>query len=269
MVNDCNAAVIRTGEAAQALLTALACVLAMSPSATRSPAAIRRTVDEIGKRLRKQGRAAERPDCRILSPKFLEYRRRERMSTALQAAQAYVARGWNPLPLPFKSKIPNDIGWQKRVIARGRHTQILQRSTPEYRCCSRPIVERPDRCRPRLPGGHRDRAEILPKTGAIFGRRRRRRRIGFIFIGLSQLDKATIQFRDPTSWLMTRCCWRFASAASKARKRYSLVRFTRATRKSAGMRPEPRGFDHDLLKRAHLLASACLLARYWPERRAP
>ena len=38
------------------------------------------------------------------------------MSGALQAAQAYVARGWNPLPLPFKSKIPADTGWQKRVI---------------------------------------------------------------------------------------------------------------------------------------------------------
>ena len=33
-VSDCNAAIIRTGEAAQALLTALACVLAMSPSVT-------------------------------------------------------------------------------------------------------------------------------------------------------------------------------------------------------------------------------------------
>ena len=26
------------------------------------------------------------------------------MLAALQAAQAYVARKWNPLPLPFKSK---------------------------------------------------------------------------------------------------------------------------------------------------------------------
>ena len=53
-VSDCNAVVIRTGEAAQALLTALACVLAMSPSATRSPAAIRKTIDELGKRLRRR-----------------------------------------------------------------------------------------------------------------------------------------------------------------------------------------------------------------------
>ena len=58
-VSDCNAVVIRTGEAAQALLTALACALAMSPSATRSPAAIRKTVDELGKRLRRRVASAE------------------------------------------------------------------------------------------------------------------------------------------------------------------------------------------------------------------
>ena len=40
-VSDCNAIIIRTGEAAEALLTVLAGVLAMSPSVTRSPTAIR------------------------------------------------------------------------------------------------------------------------------------------------------------------------------------------------------------------------------------
>jgi len=58
-VSDCNAVVIRTGEATQALLTALACILAMSPSATGSPAAIRKTVDELGKRLRRRFASAE------------------------------------------------------------------------------------------------------------------------------------------------------------------------------------------------------------------
>ena len=64
-VSDCNAVVIRTGEAAQALLTALACVLAMSPSVTRSPAAIRKTVDDLGKRLRRRVASAEQsPDLK-------------------------------------------------------------------------------------------------------------------------------------------------------------------------------------------------------------
>ena len=58
-VSDCNAVVIRTGEAAQALLTALACVLAMSPSATRSPSALRKTCDDFSKSLRRKVGAAE------------------------------------------------------------------------------------------------------------------------------------------------------------------------------------------------------------------
>ena len=58
-VSDCNAVVIRTGEAAEALLTALAGILAMSPSATRSPTALRRTIDEFGKRLRRRVASAE------------------------------------------------------------------------------------------------------------------------------------------------------------------------------------------------------------------
>ena len=58
-VSDTNATVIRTGEAAEALLTVLAGILAMSPAATRSPTAIRRTIDDLGKRLRRQIAAAE------------------------------------------------------------------------------------------------------------------------------------------------------------------------------------------------------------------
>ena len=58
-VSDCNAIVLRTGEATQALLTALACVLALSPSVTRSPAAIRKIVDEFGKHLRGRVASAE------------------------------------------------------------------------------------------------------------------------------------------------------------------------------------------------------------------
>ena len=58
-VSDCNAIIVRTGEAANALMTVLAGVLAMSPSVTRSPTAIRQTTEEIGKRLRRKVSAAE------------------------------------------------------------------------------------------------------------------------------------------------------------------------------------------------------------------
>ena len=59
ILSDANAIVFRTGECAQALMTVLAGILAMPPSVTRSPAAIRKTVDELGKRLRRNVAAFE------------------------------------------------------------------------------------------------------------------------------------------------------------------------------------------------------------------
>ena len=55
-------------------------------------------------------------------------------------------------------------------------------------------------------------------------------------------------------------------AARKARRRCFPDRFTRPTRKFAGTRSgDPAKVDNDdLLKRARLLASTCLFARYWP-----
>jgi hypothetical protein len=53
-VSDADAIFIRTAECAQALVIVLDGVLAMSPAATRSPTAIRRTIDDLGKRLRRQ-----------------------------------------------------------------------------------------------------------------------------------------------------------------------------------------------------------------------
>ena len=58
-VSDANAIVLRTAETAGALLTVLAGILAMSPSVARSPASIRRSVDDLGKRLRRRVAAAE------------------------------------------------------------------------------------------------------------------------------------------------------------------------------------------------------------------
>ena len=59
-IADANVIAIRTGELSSALLTMLAGTLAMSPSATRSPTAIRRTVDQLSKRLHRRLAAAER-----------------------------------------------------------------------------------------------------------------------------------------------------------------------------------------------------------------
>jgi hypothetical protein len=62
--------VIRTGEAAAALTTVLAPILALSPSSARSRAAIRKTSEAFRKKLAANVRAAEG------SPDFYEFKRR-------------------------------------------------------------------------------------------------------------------------------------------------------------------------------------------------
>jgi hypothetical protein len=65
LVSDANAVVVRTGEISEALIATLACALAMSPSVTRSPTAIRRTTEDIAKRLYRRIVAAKNdPDLR-------------------------------------------------------------------------------------------------------------------------------------------------------------------------------------------------------------
>ena len=38
------------------------------------------------------------------------------MTAALDVALDYIKRGWNPVPVPFRSKAPIGEAWQKRVI---------------------------------------------------------------------------------------------------------------------------------------------------------
>jgi hypothetical protein len=58
-VSDLDCIVLRTGELTSALLSALAATIAMSPSATRSPTSIRKTIDDLSKRLRRRIASAE------------------------------------------------------------------------------------------------------------------------------------------------------------------------------------------------------------------
>jgi hypothetical protein len=45
------------------------------------------------------------------------------MTTPLETALAYIARGWNPVPMKFRTKGPTDDGWQLRVIDAGNAAQ--------------------------------------------------------------------------------------------------------------------------------------------------
>jgi hypothetical protein len=38
------------------------------------------------------------------------------ITNVLDIAKSYIQRGWNPVPVPFKSKVPIGEEWQKRII---------------------------------------------------------------------------------------------------------------------------------------------------------
>ena len=183
------------------------------------------------------------------------------MSAALQAAQAYVARGWNPLPLPFKSKIPTDTGWQKRVIGEPDLPRYFNGKPQNVGVVLGPtssgLTDVDLDCREAIELA----PHVLPKTGAIFGRQFGPGIPLALLHASSRPHQRTKRrpFRSRTrrGRPTKQCCWRCALAARKARRPYSPARSTRATRKFAGTRSgDPaKVANDDLLKRARLLAS--------------
>jgi hypothetical protein len=69
-VDDVDAIVVRTGELTSALMTVLAAAIALSPTATRSPTALRRTCDDLTRRIRLRVSKAE------ADTEFQDFRRR-------------------------------------------------------------------------------------------------------------------------------------------------------------------------------------------------
>src|SRR4051794_7335588 len=92
-------------------------------------------------------------------------------TVALEAAVGYAGRGWNPLPLPFKSKIPQGTGWHERVISaadlpkyfNGRPQNVGVVLGPT----SNGLTDLDLDCDEAVALA----SHVLPKTGAIFGRK--------------------------------------------------------------------------------------------------
>ena len=92
------------------------------------------------------------------------------MTNALDIAKSYIARGWNPVPVPFKSKKPTGKTWQLRVINVSNVAQFFNGSEQNVGVLmgrtSGGLVDVDLDC----PEAIAIAALVLPKTDAIFGR---------------------------------------------------------------------------------------------------
>jgi hypothetical protein len=191
------------------------------------------------------------------------------MSAALQAAQAYCARGWNPLPLPFKAKKPTDDGWQNRVIGAADLPRYFNGNPQNVGVVLGPTSNGLTDVDLDCPEAIALAPYVLPQTGAIFGRQSAPASHWLYRSALastSEDEKARISFKDPLRPAREAMVLEVRVGGYKGAQTV----FPGSVHESdEEIRWDETGdpaedFDNGLLKRAHLLASICLLARYWP-----
>jgi hypothetical protein len=185
-------------------------------------------------------------------------------------ATEYVGRGWNPVPVSFKSKKPIGTGWQLRVIT-------AQNVSAHFNGHEQNIGVMMGSSSNGLTDADLDCDEaislapwILPKTAALFGRASRRASHRLYRTQLGETTYgATIQFEDPTTKSML-VELRIGAADENGEIKGSQTVFPGSVHET----DEPITWDEvgepaevdgaDLVRRTKLLASCCLLARYWP-----
>ena len=190
------------------------------------------------------------------------------MSAALQAAKAYVARGWNPLPLPYKSKVPIGKGWPKRVIRAPDIPQYFNGRPQNVGVVLGPssngLTDIDLDCREAIELA----SQVLPPTGAIFGRHSAPASHWLYrsHLAAAPEQKATIQFQDPKLPKDNVMLLEVRIGGDKGAQTV----FPGSVHESDeeirwDKTGDPAEIADDVLpKQARLLASISLLARYWP-----
>lgn len=113
-------------------------------------------------------------------------------------AMAYVARGWNPVPIPYKTKGPKGKGWHLRKIDAAAVPRFFNGRDQNIGIVLGPLSNN-------LTDGDLDCEEALkiapyfmPRTAAMFGRQSKRCSHLLFYTDLAEtFEKAAIQFKDP------------------------------------------------------------------------
>jgi hypothetical protein len=118
--------------------------------------------------------------------------------TPLEAALALIARGWNPVPVEFRSKKPIGSEWQRRVIDRTNVEHFFNGADLNIGvmmgATSRGLTDVDLDCAEAITIA----PYILAPTQAVFGRPSKRFSHYLYYTGLAQtVETAVIEFNDP------------------------------------------------------------------------
>jgi hypothetical protein len=186
---------------------------------------------------------------------------------ALETAKSYINRGWNPVPIPHKSKRPVGDGWQLRIIDGNNAHQFFNGAPQNVGVLMGPTSGGLSDVDLDCPEAIALAPFILPKSGAIFGRETSRASHWLYKTALAQkLEKATLAFKDPTPGAKKVTLVEIRVGGDSGAQTV----FPGSTHETGeAIRWEEAGEpslidDDELLKKVQLLAVGCLFIRYWP-----
>jgi len=187
--------------------------------------------------------------------------------TPLDLALRYVARGWNPLPIPHRMKKPVDQGWQHRVITEANAATYFSGERQNVGVIlgptSRGLTDLDLDCAEAIEIA----SAVLPPTNSIFGRASKRNSHRLYYSTLApKLGKATLQFKDPTNSKVTLLEVRVGGDTGAQTVFPGSVHESGEPIKWEEDNEPAHVDDDELLRLAKLLAALCLLARHWPSK---
>lgn len=191
--------------------------------------------------------------------------------TALDVALAYIERGWNPVPIPFRSKNPGADEWQLRRLTAATAPQFFnggpQNIGVQMGAASGGLTD----VDLDSPEAVRVAPYILPKTDAIFGRTSKRNSHYLYQTPLHTIKHmATLRYSDPIAKLTGIKPALLVELRIGGGDKGAQTVFPGSTHEETGepivWEPGADGAPAssiDLQSKVEMVAACALLARYW------
>jgi hypothetical protein len=187
------------------------------------------------------------------------------MPTALDIALGYIERGWNPVPIPYRTKRPLDDSWQTRIIDAETAPRYFNGELQNIGIILGPTSHGLTDIDLDCPEAIAIAPYVLPRTGAIFGRASKRASHWLYATDLAvAAEKSAVRYKDPKSKgtiLELR-----TGGDSGAQTVFPGSMHESGEIVSWEEDGEPAAVDgDDLHRRVRAIAAYALLARYWPQ----